>query len=119
SWYNSRPAPKNLGSYLRDSTWESADDGGLISYGASIPGLTMRAAAFCHQSEEWRKTADLPIEQPTKVRANYQSQHRQGLGLAGAAPITRPHGRTDRVVSWLVDFTAPRSGLFVASFCCC
>jgi putative tryptophan/tyrosine transport system substrate-binding protein len=45
---------------------ESVADGGLISYGASIPDLTRRAAAFAVKVINGAKAADLPIEQPTK-----------------------------------------------------
>jgi ABC-type uncharacterized transport system substrate-binding protein len=45
---------------------ESVDNGGLISYGASIPDLTRRAAAFVVKVINGAKPADLPIEQPTK-----------------------------------------------------
>jgi len=45
---------------------DSVDEGGLISYGASIPDLTRRAAAFVVKVVNGANPADLPIEQPTR-----------------------------------------------------
>src|SRR5215468_1497967 len=60
---------------------ESVDDGGLISYGASIPDLTRRATAFVLKVINGAKPADLPIEQPTKFELAINLRTAKALGL--------------------------------------
>jgi putative ABC transport system substrate-binding protein len=60
---------------------ESVDDGGLISYGASIPDLTRRAAAFVVKVINGAKPADLPMEQPTKFELIINLKTAKALGL--------------------------------------
>jgi putative ABC transport system substrate-binding protein len=60
---------------------ESVDDGGLISYGANIPDLTGRAAAFIVKVINGAKPADLPIEQPTKFELIIKLKTAKALGL--------------------------------------
>src|SRR5262249_55819292 len=60
---------------------DSVDDGGLISYGASIPDLTRRAAAFVVKVINGAKPADLPIEQPTKFELVINLKPAKALGL--------------------------------------
>ena len=59
---------------------ESVADGGLISYGASIPDLTKRATAFVKVINGARP-ADLPIEQPTKFELAINLRTAKALGL--------------------------------------
>jgi putative ABC transport system substrate-binding protein len=60
---------------------ESVVDGGLISYGASIPDLTRRTAAFVVKLINGAKPADLPIEQPTKFELIINLKTAKALGL--------------------------------------
>ena len=60
---------------------ESVADGGLISYGASIPDLTRRATAFVLKVINGAKPADLPIEQPTKFELAINLRTAKALGL--------------------------------------
>jgi putative tryptophan/tyrosine transport system substrate-binding protein len=60
---------------------ESVADGGLISYGASIPDLTRRATAFVLKVINGAKPADLPIEQPTKFELAINLKTAKALGL--------------------------------------
>jgi putative ABC transport system substrate-binding protein len=74
---------------------ESVDDGGLISYGASIPDLTRRAAAFVVKVINGAKPADLPIEQPTKFELIINLKTAKTLGI-DVPPILL--ARADEVV---------------------
>jgi putative ABC transport system substrate-binding protein len=60
---------------------ESVADGGLISYGASIPDLTRRATAFVLKVINGARPADLPIEQPTKFELAINLRTAKALGL--------------------------------------
>jgi putative ABC transport system substrate-binding protein len=69
-FYSARRQISSLAAMRRlPAMYESSEfvaDGGLISYGASIPDLTRRAATFVAKVINGAKPADLPIEQPTK-----------------------------------------------------
>jgi putative ABC transport system substrate-binding protein len=43
-----------------------AAGGHLMAYGASLPDLFRRAAAYVHRILQGTKPADLPVELPTK-----------------------------------------------------
>jgi ABC-type uncharacterized transport system substrate-binding protein len=60
---------------------EPVDDGGLISYSASIPDLTRRAAAYVVKVMNGANPADLPIEQPTKFSLVIDLKTANALGL--------------------------------------
>jgi putative tryptophan/tyrosine transport system substrate-binding protein len=57
-------AKKRLPAMYNDS--ESADAGGLMSYGVYLPALFHRAAVYVDKILKGTKPADLPVEQPTK-----------------------------------------------------
>jgi len=57
------------------------DDGGLISYGPSIPDLFRRAAHYVDLIFKGAKPADLPVEQPTKFQMFVNLKTAKALGL--------------------------------------
>jgi putative tryptophan/tyrosine transport system substrate-binding protein len=60
---------------------EFAELGGLIAYGASIPGLFRRSATYVDKIIKGAKPADLPVEQPTKFDLVINLKAAQALGL--------------------------------------
>ena len=63
------------------STPEDADAGGLIAYGADIPGQYRQAATFVSKILRGAKPADLPVEQPTTFELVVNLRAAKGLGL--------------------------------------
>jgi putative ABC transport system substrate-binding protein len=60
---------------------EYVEAGGLMSYGANFPHLFRRAAEFVDKILRGARTADLPVEQPTKFDLLVNLITAQALGL--------------------------------------
>ena len=61
---------------------EFVEDGGLMSYGASLPDLFRRAATYVDKILKGANPADLPVEQPTKLEFVFNLKTAKELGLA-------------------------------------
>ncbi len=60
---------------------ENVAAGGLMAYGASVPDLFRRAAAYVHRILQGTKPADLPVELPTKFDLAVNLRTAKVLGL--------------------------------------
>ncbi len=60
---------------------EWPDSGGLMSYGASISDMYVRAAAYVDKILKGANPADLPVEQPTKLELVINQRAAKTLGM--------------------------------------
>jgi putative ABC transport system substrate-binding protein len=74
---------------------EYVEDGGLMSYGVSLPDLDRRAATYVDKILKGAKPADLPVEQPKKFEFIINLKAAKQIGL-----IIQPNVlvRADRVI---------------------
>jgi putative ABC transport system substrate-binding protein len=74
---------------------EGVEAGGLISYGPNFPELWRRSAEYIDKILRGAKTADIPVEQPTKFDLVINLKTAKALGLTVPPPLLT---RADEVI---------------------
>lgn len=74
---------------------EQVEDGGLMSYGSSLPGTTRRVAAYVDRLFKGDRPSDLPIEQPAEFQLAINLRTARALGLTLPSSLV---ARADRVI---------------------
>jgi putative ABC transport system substrate-binding protein len=74
---------------------ESAEDGGLLAYGAKVRDLNLRVVAFVDKILKGAKPADLPVEQPTSFELVINLKTAKALGLTIPPALLQ---RADQVI---------------------
>ena len=65
---------------------EAVEAGGLVSYGANLPGLWRQAARLVDRVLKGSPPGDLPVEQPTSFELAINLKTAKSLGIT-----SRPH----------------------------
>ena len=80
---------------VMQSTRQTAEAGGLVSYGPDLPDMSRRAAELVDKILRGTKPADIPVEQPTKFDLVVNLKTAKALGLTIPGTVL---ARADEVI---------------------